>query len=88
MPEYSVQFVVIREIVVNSHSDIQAEKDAYAELNHYDRDNVVALVVLEGDDREGGLKGDPYEAWKFVKENFQIAPLTFLQEIEPPKHSP
>lgn len=73
MPQYTVQFAIIREVTVESHSDIQAERDAYEALKHYDKHNVVALKVLEEVDQGGALDGDAYKAWEFAKKAFVTA---------------
>lgn len=76
MPSYSVQFVVIREIVVEATDELQAEKEAYAKLKHYDRDNVIAIHVPEN--AEGALAGELSEAWRYAKKNFQTISMEWV----------
>jgi hypothetical protein len=72
MAAYSVQFVVIREIVVDSDNDIQAERDAFDKLALDDRNGAIASHVqaIEGNTDPGALADDPMTAWHFAKQHF------------------
>ncbi len=74
MARYSVQFVIIREVVVDSDNDIQAEQDAFATLARRDKDCVIALGVLEEPDMEGALKEDLSQSWAYAIKNFNSGP--------------
>jgi hypothetical protein len=70
---YIVQFVVIKEIEVDSLNDIQAEKDAFAKLSVHDRASTIAYHVVEDDNLEAALNGDPSVGWKFARDRFETA---------------
>ena len=79
--EYSVQFVVIREIVVKSSDDIQAEKDAFAKLDPRDRASTIASYVLDpAGDNEGALAEDLMDAWQFARDHFGTIDKAWLED--------
>lgn len=80
MPEYTVQFIVVKEVVVDSPNDIQAEKDAYRQLNHRDHGGVIASVVLDVPNNGGCLEGGFGYGWAFAKENCDSVDVEWLEQ--------
>lgn len=89
--QYYVQFVVIKEVKVDTYDELQAERLAYQELSQQDKGAAIALRVLNrdnelGDDDLGqaGLGGalafdDPYPNWLLCKNKFDALNLDWVQ---------
>lgn len=72
--------MIVQEIEVDSHSDIQAERDAWKKLDLHDRYNVISLKVLEDKDGYGAMDRKQMYAWHFAKDNFESADIEHLEQ--------
>lgn len=70
---YIVQVVLVKEYEVDEIDELQAERAAYRQIASRERDNAVAMHVMEiGKDFTSGAlaSDDPRVNWKFAKEHF------------------
>lgn len=80
MPQYIVQFALIREIQVESEDHIQAERDAYWTLPPKDRwETVASLVIPAGSDDDGAQPADE-SAWRTARDRLDSIDREWLED--------
>lgn len=68
---YTVQFIIVKEVQVETFDDLQAERLAFDKLATSEKYNAISLLVLEPKHAGGALESeDPMTAWKFARDNF------------------
>lgn len=77
--DYTVQFLLVKEISVKALNDIQAEKLAYLRLTTAQKDWLIGSKVLEPGDGSGARNPDHIAAMNFVREHMGAIDEDFLQ---------
>lgn len=76
--KYIVQLAIIKEIEVEASDVLQAQRVAFDKIGR-DRDNAVAMLVLEKKDGGGALQSDePSKNWAFAKKHFETVDLSWV----------
>jgi hypothetical protein len=73
MQKYAIQFILVREIQVETDDETEAEKLAFARLSAWEQDHAIAHVVLDEPDDIGAYSTDTAKAWKFAKQTCKPA---------------
>jgi hypothetical protein len=68
MQKYAIQFILVREIQVETDDEAEAEKIAFARLSAWEQEHTIAHVVLDEPDDTGAYNADAAIAWKFATE--------------------
>lgn len=72
MQTFYVQVLVVKEVEVEAHDSLQAEKVAYAKLSERDQGGAIAVLVEVPDEASGGALANENNSrnWEFAKDKF------------------